>query len=923
MEQYRVKQKSSIRPRIVFTIGIGIILAIGFIPFSKAQQTAIIPDSSLPENSQVNILIDQAIQPPGTAFNITGGKQIGPNLFHSFSQFSIGDGHIADFVGRVGINNILSRVTGNNLSNIFGTLRSTSSANLFLLNPNGIVFGPKASLDIKGSFHFSTADFLRLGEGTGSGIFSASEPSMDILTAASPSAFGFLSSNPGGGIDIQSNLPSTSNALFVAPGKTLAFIGGDVEIGNRTISTVDGSLSIVSVKSTGEVLGSSITDSDFETFSFSELGDIRLTNSALNASSNNATGTSQIKIIGGKLILQDGTSISTLTEANGDGGNIIVHAESITANLDDSGAPNTALAEVIISTESTGDNIPLDQRDGTAGEIRIEAQEKIHLHNTSLTTTAKKNGGGGDISLTTLGDESNLYLTDTLISASVKDTLLSDPSLNLGNISLASPSLEIAVLTRPTGGIIGGTTGSRNAGNINLDVEGILTLKGSSATPSSPPIGLRILNRVGANAYGNGGEITISAGELNLTSVIIDSSTFFQPDPFIPVNPQAGTGGNLTITADNMTTSRSQIFSGTFGVGDGGTVQLNIAKTLFLKDFSKIETKTSAPQLFSVQTPSTATIEKAGTGGTVLINTDSFKLFNSTILADTIGPGNAGNIEVNSESLFANVVELDNPIPPALGLVTISSSSSGVDVDGDGKLNGPFDIRATGNAGQIIFGEGNNDATLSSIRLFDTTIRTESKGTGAGGPITLASSQALTLTDTTLSANVTDETGSSEDPANITLTTPDLTITGGGLTAQTTGTRDAGQVILNVGALTTGLGTKEIKFSEQLTTKRVQLSSSSTSTNAGAGNAGSVTIQGEDSVPAGPNGTPAAIPTKVAGLIQLADTDISTEANSDGAGGPITLASSQALTLTDTTLSANVTDETGSSEDPANITLTT
>src|SRR5262249_8786457 len=104
----------------------------------------------------------------GGLYTITGGTRpgTGPNLFHSFALFSVGTGDTASFTGPGEITNIVSRVTGGQRSDIDGTLHSgIPGAHLFLLNPSGFLFGANARLDVSGSFHVSTADFLRFTDG--------------------------------------------------------------------------------------------------------------------------------------------------------------------------------------------------------------------------------------------------------------------------------------------------------------------------------------------------------------------------------------------------------------------------------------------------------------------------------------------------------------------------------------------------------------------------------------------------------------------------------------------------------------------------------------------------------------------------------------------------------------------------------------
>jgi filamentous hemagglutinin family protein len=212
------------RPHIrVLLLGTSLLLGAGSI-----CQAGIHPDGTM--GSVVSL--------SGLDYSITGGTQAGSNLFHSFSVFDVHLGESATFNGPAAITNIIGRVTGGTASSIDGTLGSgIAGANLYLVNPAGVVFGPDASLNVDGSFHVSTADYLLLGP---TGRFDASNPGNTVLATAPPSAFGYLSARPA---------PVTLNGsrLQVPAGETLSVVAGDIDLTDASLYASEGVVNIASV----------------------------------------------------------------------------------------------------------------------------------------------------------------------------------------------------------------------------------------------------------------------------------------------------------------------------------------------------------------------------------------------------------------------------------------------------------------------------------------------------------------------------------------------------------------------------------------------------------------------------------------------------------------------------------------------------
>ncbi|MBW4671091.1 MAG: filamentous hemagglutinin N-terminal domain-containing protein [Cyanomargarita calcarea GSE-NOS-MK-12-04C] len=212
---------------------IGIVLAAtsGYVCSQKAI-AQIVPDRTLGAESSIVTPADIKGLPSD---RIDAGAIRGANLFHSFQEFNIRDGRGAYFSNPTGIENIFSRVTGTNASNIFGKLGVLGNANLFLLNPNGIIFGSNASLDIAGSFSASTANSLNFGD--------------DKFSATNPTDAPLLSVKVPLGVQFNQNQPSAianSGNLSVGTGQNLNLMGGTV-VSTGQLSAPSGQVAVASV----------------------------------------------------------------------------------------------------------------------------------------------------------------------------------------------------------------------------------------------------------------------------------------------------------------------------------------------------------------------------------------------------------------------------------------------------------------------------------------------------------------------------------------------------------------------------------------------------------------------------------------------------------------------------------------------------
>lgn len=231
---------------LAISIPVGMLSYLLSTPPAEAQ---IVPDSTLPTHSSV--------REPGDTISIEAGTTKGTNLFHSFDSFSIPTGTTAYFNNSAAIENIISRVTGKFVSNIDGAIAANGAANLFVLNPNGIIFGGNARLNIGGSFLASTANSLKFADGT---QFSATPTqTTPLLTVSVP--VGLQVGGNSGAIrvlgnghdiiaaDYQPIMRGNSSDVWlqVQPQQTLGIVGGDVSLEGGILTAQTGRIELGSV----------------------------------------------------------------------------------------------------------------------------------------------------------------------------------------------------------------------------------------------------------------------------------------------------------------------------------------------------------------------------------------------------------------------------------------------------------------------------------------------------------------------------------------------------------------------------------------------------------------------------------------------------------------------------------------------------
>ncbi len=906
--------------------------------------TSLVQAASPITGSGLNTQVSPPVPLPSgqTQFNITGGTRpggaSGTNLFHSFGDFNVPTTNIANFLNDSGLatSNILGRVTGGNISNIFGAIQTQGfgNANLFLMNPAGFLFGPNATVNVGGMVSFSSADYLRLADGI---RFNAiPNTTADALLSAAPvAAFGFLGSNPGA-ITVQGSL------LSVTPGQSISLVGGNITVQSGVpdegslvqpgrLSAPGGQINIASVASPGEILLSNLQSApNINGQSFTAMGNINLSEGALLDVSADAAGT--VRIRGGQLVM-DTATISADT-GNSHGAPVAIDI-NVTGDISLSAVDNPVLTA---RTSGSGD----------AGAIHISST------NMDLTTTAINNfiipvidahtegsGKAGDVVMTAANNLTATGTGDFALNFLVDSGTLGPG--HGGNVTLTATNIDMESMSINTGTFIGSLFGevTGSGGNLTITADSLRIggLNSFLDTGAFPRLG-----------GGQGGNLTITAHDIQLSdftgisasgntagAIRINADQFISDSARFAVANVSGPSGGITITGKVVElTNGNTVASETLGNGTGGNLTITATDHLTLAD----DPTTNAAQ-----------IRHSG------LFTNSLGIFGGDF-------GAAGAITVTTPTLqILGGARLDSSSQTsgAAGPITITASS--ISISGEGLIqNGEPQFTQAGpssgiysrtNGGQFCTGLCGDAAPISittgSLSLTQgAQIDSSTASTGRGGDITINANQisiAGTRTDGTPGGIFSKTTGTAPGSGNggiIELHAGQFQVTNGAqISVSTLGPGNAGSVTIQgaanpaqsvlidgsgSGIFTdthgSGRGGNIIVDANAVTLQNGGIISASASGPSSSATGGNISISGGQFVQLNNGGSITASSTSPGntGNIQInagnqfsmANSTVTTEANQSGGGViKITTNPSGTVRLTDSVISASVLDGTG------------
>ncbi len=814
-------------------------------PKASLAQNAIAPDNTLPVNTLVNF--DSATK----TYTITGGTQAGTNQFHSFQDFSVPTENTTHFNNSLTTTNVIGRVTGSNISNIDGTLRTNGAANLYLVNPNGIIFGANAKLDIAGSFSASTANSIKFSDGS---EFSATNPQAPpLLQVNVPLGLQYGNSNAGATIVNRGNLSAGQDLVLNADkldlqgtlrsGRDLTFQAQDSVKIRDTVTNPFIATSARDMKIQGNqnidifVLNNPLTQilsgrnlglvSDGEISGdahFSSAGNLSFS-TTMGGYANFISKYDPIIYANGDVTFGNYSGASLKIEATGSiqGGDITITSPDTSGAIpvnDPDFTALTTLPSVILraGVASVSNNIPQTTGGTTFSSSNLgNPVGKITVGNVD-TSSYTANGGlieftaTNDITANSLSSYSssanagNIKLTSTNGKITVNNSINASTGYNAsqgGEVNLNADGDIITNGIRSDGGTGGksgdirlesttGTiniNGTINSSNYATDVD----TRGGDISIFAWGGAINIGNNVSLNAKSVGsniaGNITLNAqGDINFG---LSSEVLSQSNNSTSTNTFAFSAVRLTSVDGSITLDKAKISAENLHADrDSGDVFIEAGKNVVIKNGSTVVSNGNYGRIFITGGTSVANSLVEVLDST-LTTANPFTTNKNTIKIE-FGSASSNNGTINLKNSTLTSLISGNAIRalPSSGEIIISGNL--INIDNSQII---FDTESAGNAGTIeIKSSNNNDINITNNSLVSST----SSSLGNSGNIILNANK-LTLDNSTLSTS----TSGSGIGGSITITAPQsVTISSNGkITAETSGSANGGAIELNTQVL--------------------------------------------------------------------------------------------------------------------------